>query len=242
MSKSREAFRTISEVADWLETPAHVLRFWESKFAQVKPVKRAGGRRYYRPADMELLGGIKRLLHDDGMTIKGVQKLLREKGVRHVAAMSPPLDFVVTEDEPEQRGVVVPFGAPGELPLGHAPQRRAEAAERTRQDAGAPAAPARSEEKGPPRAPATEQDRTGSTAGTAGAPEAPPKAAPEMPPARPGIRVPDDPAVADFPPRPDVLARLYRADTAELAGRAPALAAIVERLAAHVHRLGERAR
>ena len=82
MPKSRDAFRTISEVADWLETPAHVLRFWESKFTQVKPVKRAGGRRYYRPGDMELLGGIKKLLHEDGMTIKGVQKVLREQGVR----------------------------------------------------------------------------------------------------------------------------------------------------------------
>jgi DNA-binding transcriptional MerR regulator len=89
--KSPEAFRTISEVADWLGTPAHVLRFWESRFPQIKPVKRAGGRRYYRPADMELLGGIKRLLHDDGMTIRGVQKLLREQGVRRVADMSPPL-------------------------------------------------------------------------------------------------------------------------------------------------------
>ena len=88
MSKSRDAFRTISEVADWLDTPAHVLRFWESKFSQVKPVKRAGGRRYYRPADMELLGGIKKLLHEDGMTIKGVQKVLREQGVRHVSALS----------------------------------------------------------------------------------------------------------------------------------------------------------
>ncbi|WP_323770278.1 MerR family transcriptional regulator [Antarctobacter sp.] len=88
MPKSRDAFRTISEVADWLETPAHVLRFWESKFSQVKPVKRAGGRRYYRPADMELLGGIKKLLHDDGMTIKGVQKVLREQGVRHVASLA----------------------------------------------------------------------------------------------------------------------------------------------------------
>jgi DNA-binding transcriptional MerR regulator len=92
MSKSKDAFRTISEVADWLETPAHVLRFWESKFTQVKPVKRAGGRRYYRPADMKLLGGIKKLLHDDGLTIKGVQKLLREHGVKHVAALSPHLD------------------------------------------------------------------------------------------------------------------------------------------------------
>lgn len=88
MSKASDAFRTISEVADWLETPAHVLRFWESRFSQVKPVKRAGGRRYYRRDDMLLLGGIKRLLHQDGMAIKGVQKLLREKGAAHVAGLS----------------------------------------------------------------------------------------------------------------------------------------------------------
>ncbi|CUH66597.1 hypothetical protein TG4357_02506 [Thalassovita gelatinovora] len=92
MAKSPDAFRTISEVADWLDRPAHVLRFWESKFSQVKPVKRAGGRRYYRPQDMLLLGGIKKLLHDDGMTIKGVQKTLREQGVHHVAELSQPLD------------------------------------------------------------------------------------------------------------------------------------------------------
>ncbi len=91
-NKSPEAFRTISEVAEWLGVPAHVLRFWESRFGQVKPVKRAGGRRYYRPSDMELLGGIRRLLHEDGLTIRGVQKLLREKGVKYVAAMSPPID------------------------------------------------------------------------------------------------------------------------------------------------------
>lgn len=84
MAKSRDAFRTISEVSDWLDTPAHVLRFWESKFSQIKPVKRAGGRRYYRPDDMALLSGIKMLLHEQGMTIKGVQKLLRENGVKHV--------------------------------------------------------------------------------------------------------------------------------------------------------------
>lgn len=86
MSKSAEAFRTISEVADVLDTPAHVLRFWESRFAQIKPIKRAGGRRYYRPADVALLGGIKRLLHEDGLTIRGVQKMLREQGVRQIAA------------------------------------------------------------------------------------------------------------------------------------------------------------
>ncbi|MFK7745652.1 MAG: MerR family transcriptional regulator [Roseobacter sp.] len=92
MPKSADAFRTISEVADWLGVQAHVLRFWESKFAQVKPIKRAGGRRYYRPADMLLIGGIKKLLHDDGLTIKGAQKLLREQGVAFVADQSQPLD------------------------------------------------------------------------------------------------------------------------------------------------------
>ena len=92
MGKSADAFRTISEVAEWLGVQSHVLRFWESKFPQVKPVKRAGGRRYYRPADMLLLGGIRKLLHADGLTIKGVQKILREEGIAHVADMSQPLD------------------------------------------------------------------------------------------------------------------------------------------------------
>jgi DNA-binding transcriptional MerR regulator len=87
MDKSPEAFRTISEVADFLETPAHVLRFWESRFPQIRPVKRAGGRRYYRPADVALLTGIKYLLHAEGLTIRGVQKVLREQGVRHVASL-----------------------------------------------------------------------------------------------------------------------------------------------------------
>jgi len=91
MAKSSNAFRTISEVSQWLDVPAHVLRFWESRFNQIKPVKRAGGRRYYRPTDMQLLGGIKRLLHDDGITIKGVQKILREKGVTHVSDLSMEL-------------------------------------------------------------------------------------------------------------------------------------------------------
>ncbi|WP_300531806.1 MerR family transcriptional regulator [uncultured Mameliella sp.] len=114
MPKSRDAFRTISEVAEWLDTPAHVLRFWESKFSQVKPVKRAGGRRYYRPADMELLGGIKRLLHDDGMTIKGVQKVLREQGVRHVASLaSQPVD----EDAAVEDGALIEDAPYAEVPL-----------------------------------------------------------------------------------------------------------------------------
>lgn len=94
MSKSADAFRTISEVAEWLGVQTHVLRFWESKFTQVKPVKRAGGRRYYRPGDMLLLGGIRKLLHDDGMTIKGVQKILREEGMAYVSDLSGPLDEI----------------------------------------------------------------------------------------------------------------------------------------------------
>ena len=98
MDKSPEAFRTISEVAEALDTPAHVLRFWESRFPQIRPVKRAGGRRYYRPADVALLTGIKHLLHEEGLTIRGVQKILREQGVRHVAALSGQADFGHEDD------------------------------------------------------------------------------------------------------------------------------------------------
>jgi DNA-binding transcriptional MerR regulator len=87
MNKSPEAFRTISEVAESLDVPPHVLRFWETRFTQVKPVKRGGGRRYYRPEDVRLLRGIRGLLYDDGMTIKGVQKILRERGIRHVIGL-----------------------------------------------------------------------------------------------------------------------------------------------------------
>lgn len=86
-AKSAEAFRTISEVAADLDVPQHVLRFWETRFTQVKPVKRAGGRRYYRPEDVDLLRGIRALLYSDGFTIKGVQKVLRERGLRHVAEL-----------------------------------------------------------------------------------------------------------------------------------------------------------
>ncbi len=80
MSKSPDAFRTISEVADELDLPQHVLRFWESRFNQIKPMKRGGGRRYYRPEDVDLLRGIKSLLYDEGYTIRGVQRLLKEQG------------------------------------------------------------------------------------------------------------------------------------------------------------------
>lgn len=91
--KSAAAFRTISEVASELDVPQHVLRFWETKFTQVRPMKRGGGRRYYRPEDVDLLRSIRALLYDDGYTIKGVQKLLREGGLKPVAAdeVSPAL-------------------------------------------------------------------------------------------------------------------------------------------------------
>ena len=94
MEKTAEAFRTISEVADWLEVPTHVLRFWESQFSQIKPVKRAGGRRYYRPKDMLLIGGIKKLLHEDGESIKAAKKSLNKRGVKYVAALSETPSFM----------------------------------------------------------------------------------------------------------------------------------------------------
>ena len=98
--KSPEAFRTISEVAKDLSLPQHVLRFWETKFAQIKPIKRGGGRRYYRPEDIELLRGIKYLLYNDGYTIRGVQKVIKENGAKKI--ISRPTqnnDFTLDKDE-----------------------------------------------------------------------------------------------------------------------------------------------
>lgn len=128
MDKAPDAFRTISEVADHLETPAHVLRFWESRFPQIRPVKRAGGRRYYRPADVALLTGIKRLLHDEGLTIRGVQKILREQGVRHVAGLSGdvlPEDIDLDADAALSAAMAANFGGVDDAPV---PPERAESA------------------------------------------------------------------------------------------------------------------
>jgi DNA-binding transcriptional MerR regulator len=86
MPKAQDAFRTISEVADELAVQKHVLRFWENKFPHIRPMKRGGGRRFYRPDDLDLLRGIRYLLHREGYTIKGVQKILREQGPEHVKA------------------------------------------------------------------------------------------------------------------------------------------------------------
>ena len=87
MDKGPDAFRTISEVADDLDLPQHVLRFWETRFSQIKPLKRGGGRRYYRPSDVDLLKGIRHLLYEEGYTIKGVQKILKQNGVQFAIAI-----------------------------------------------------------------------------------------------------------------------------------------------------------
>jgi DNA-binding transcriptional MerR regulator len=106
LDKAPEAFRTISEVADELDVPKHVLRFWEAKFAQLKPMKRGGGRRYYRPEDVALLRGIRVLLYNDGYTIRGVQKILREHGPRYV------MDYRRTTDDEQEE----PMSGPRDIP------------------------------------------------------------------------------------------------------------------------------
>jgi DNA-binding transcriptional MerR regulator len=88
LDKAPDAFRTISEVADDLDIPQHVLRFWETRFAQIKPMKRSGGRRYYRPDDVDLLRGIRRLLYGEGYTIRGVQRILKEHGIKSVQRLA----------------------------------------------------------------------------------------------------------------------------------------------------------
>jgi DNA-binding transcriptional MerR regulator len=110
--KSPDAFRTISEVSLELDVPQHVLRFWESKFGQIRPLKRGGGRRYYRPEDLDLLRGIRRLLYTDGYTIKGVQKVLRESGVRAVAEIGRATVAPVEAPAPETVSAVPAPAAP----------------------------------------------------------------------------------------------------------------------------------
>jgi DNA-binding transcriptional MerR regulator len=114
IEKAHDAFRTISEVSEGLDVPQHVLRFWEAKFTQIKPLKRAGGRRYYRPDDIDLLKGIRALLYGEGLTIKGVQKVLREQGAKHVAEMGR---MGVKEANTKRDGAE---GAPQEPLFGHA--------------------------------------------------------------------------------------------------------------------------
>ena len=111
MSKGPEAFRTISEVADELDLPQHVLRFWETRFAQIRPMKRGGGRRYYRPDDIELLRGIRQLLYGEGYTIRGVQRILKEQGPRFVIGAGrgdmSGLTVLPTDEDDDATGIEV---------------------------------------------------------------------------------------------------------------------------------------
>ncbi len=108
LPKSPDAFRTISEVAQELDLPQHVLRFWETRFKQIKPMKRGGGRRYYRPEDVSLLKGIRHLLYSEGYTIKGVQRILKEQGNRFVAAVANgEVTLSVEAEEGEKQAVPV---------------------------------------------------------------------------------------------------------------------------------------
>jgi DNA-binding transcriptional MerR regulator len=125
VDKSPDAFRTISEAAEELDVPQHVLRFWETRFSHIKPMKRAGGRRYYRPADIELLKGIRSLLYKEGYTIRGVQKILKEDGAAHVAGVG--------------RGEIQPRKREGEMATAP-PPGMAKAAPRITKTSGQPAA------------------------------------------------------------------------------------------------------
>jgi DNA-binding transcriptional MerR regulator len=109
VDKSPDAFRTISEVAEDLDLPQHVLRFWETRFNQIKPMKRGGGRRYYRPQDVELIKGIRHMLYDQGYTIKGVQKLLRDNGNQFLVAIGAG-DFAAIEAIAQRKQTAAPSG------------------------------------------------------------------------------------------------------------------------------------
>ncbi|MEM8788968.1 MAG: MerR family transcriptional regulator [Pseudomonadota bacterium] len=138
VQKSPDAFRTISEVAEIIDTPAHVLRFWEGRFSQIKPVKRGGGRRYYRPQDIDLLRGIRDLLYRDGLTIKGVQKVLRERGVKHVVG----LGHLAPEADPMQGGTPPPAPSRKDPPLTAPPRAVPETLAQTTAETPAPQPPA----------------------------------------------------------------------------------------------------
>lgn len=130
VEKAPDAFRTISEAAEELDVPQHVLRFWETRFAQIKPMKRAGGRRYYRPSDVALLKGIRTLLYGEGYTIRGVQRILKELGVAHVAAVgrgeiaARKRDAELDGVPPPGRAKTAPRLARGAPPPGKAPLAR----------------------------------------------------------------------------------------------------------------------
>jgi DNA-binding transcriptional MerR regulator len=113
MDKSPEAFRTISEVAEELDVPQHVLRFWETRFPPIRPLKRGGGRRYYRRDDVDLLKGIRHLLYGEGYTIRGVQRILKAEGVRFVQSVGRGEQIVAAPDPGEAEAQTAPLGLEG---------------------------------------------------------------------------------------------------------------------------------
>jgi len=122
MDRAADAFRTISEVAEDLDLPQHVLRFWETRFTQIKPMKRGGGRRYYRPDDIELLRAIRHLLYGEGYTIRGVQRILKEQGAKAVIALvregasRPPLTQAQPQDYAQSSTRIEPVMSGQALP------------------------------------------------------------------------------------------------------------------------------
>ena len=177
MDKAPDAFRTISEVADDLDVPQHVLRFWESRFTQIRPMKRGGGRRYYRPDDIDLLRGIRHLLYGQGYTIRGVQRILREQGPRFVQAVwqegapQPPVGRA-GEDAEGQADKASERGLFGLWPAMGAKEEAEGAADEATEDAAptphvrlavTPAKPAAPE---PPRLPAEDLSRLRATLDT----------------------------------------------------------------------------
>ncbi len=113
MDKAPDAYRTISEVADDLDLPQHVLRFWETRFAQIRPLKRGGGRRYYRPEDIDLLKGIRHLLYGEGYTIRGVQRIIKESGVKAIQALGRG-EGAASLPKPKGPDIIEPLDPPGE--------------------------------------------------------------------------------------------------------------------------------
>ena len=124
MEKSPDAFRTISEAAEELDLPQHVLRFWETRFSNIKPLKRGGGRRYYRPEDVLLLKGIRHLLYDQGFTIKGVQRILKDQGIRYVVGIGEgrvmePVTHQPGEEDDKARPIAAVLQAHSQVPSGN---------------------------------------------------------------------------------------------------------------------------
>jgi DNA-binding transcriptional MerR regulator len=126
LDKAPDAFRTISEVAEELDIPQHVLRFWETRFAQIKPMKRSGGRRYYRPDDVDLLKGIRRLLYGEGYTIRGVQRILKEHGIKSVQGLADQTSAVTFGAVEEAIGLSLQEPEEAETPIVNASEDEGE--------------------------------------------------------------------------------------------------------------------